>query len=802
MVKRVMLAVMVLVLLGGFVWADDLNVELIVAERYGEHRVDQPITSGVPLPEGLMNDVDNLRLVDANGNEVPCQFTPTVRWWRDESVRWVLLDFQASVSASALRPFYLRNDGPAQPIENPIEVAEDDERITVDTGAIRFAVRKSGFNLIDEAWIRKEGEDGEVEEQRIIRSDEFSGPVLWTNYPNHAAHRLYRASQDAESEVTIEESGPMRVVIKAVGRHMPDEPEGPDDKLLDYVIRIHAYRGQSYLRVFYTAECKQGENIGQFTPVHRWHMAIPGDLGDDVRYNFGTKGAPILGGFGEPGERPAHDRAWLVCDTSQRYVVGGAPTFHRDMGVMEGKTMATKPRRLGYLDLSGEDRGIMISLRWFWQNYPKGLFAHPDGSVQLALWPGFFRRTPIVQGLNHDKQANFFPGMSKTHEMVLYLHGEDARIPGVHAFAQSPLFAQCRPEWYCEKTRAFGRVASSNPELYPPERRWIVESYDHFFEQARRDQLYRRDLSRGIDAYGMFNFGDGINHITPSRRDDWRERHAADDIHWSNIYYGFPHAFIIQFARTGNLDMLDLAVESSTHLQDIDIHCWHPNPEMIGAPRYSAGPDHIRIYGRGDPVYTSPGYNHYKNQSLFERYWLFGDRRALEMGLRSAGFARRRQRRGISQSRSIGHGIVGLLAAFETTLDTSYLDAAKDIVEATRGFTRTGHGAWIDGIALEGHRAWYEVTGDRRAIETVMAGVNASFERRSFAGAILHAYGFAYGQTGNEEYLEHGLRHLPRLARGQYRMGSLGNNFRSTGYFFWYMTEDLPKNEEVPVFEW
>ena len=301
----------------------------------------------------------------------------------------------------------------------------------------------------------------------------------------------------------------------------------------------------------------------------------------------------------------------------------------------------------------------------------------------------------------------------------------------------------------------------------------------------------------------MFNFGDAVNHITPSRRDNWRERHAPDDIHWSNIYYGFPHALLIQFARSGNADLLDLAVESSMHLQDIDIHCWHPDPKMIGAAQYSAGLDHVRIYGRKDPVYTSNTYNHYKNQSLFERFWLFGDRRALEIGLLSAGFARRHKRHALSQSRSIGHGIVGLLSAFETTLDTSYLDAAKDIVDKTRGFRRSRSGAWIDGIALEGHRAWYEITGDKKAVETVMGGVDAAYQRKGFAGAILHAYGFAYGRTGEKKYLDFGTKRLIRLARGRRgKMGGFGNNFRSTGYYFWYLSKDLPKKEDVPVFDW
>ena len=279
---------------------------------------------------------------------------------------------------------------------------------------------------------------------------------------------------------------------------------------------------------------------------------------------------------------------------------------------------------------------------------------------------------------------------------MIFLHGPDGerRYPELNAFIQRPLFARCRPEWYCERTRAFGKVASSNPGLYPPDRRWMVEAYDHFFERNRRAMVTYRDHVRGIDAYGMFNFGDCVNHVNGNRRDNWNERHAATDIHWANNYYGFPHAMIIQFARTGNLDMLEMAEQASTHLQDVDTHCWHPNPVFVGAPRYSAGPDHVRMYGGGDGVYTSNTYNHYKNQSLFERFWLLGDRRALEMGLLSAGFARRRHVNSLSQSRSIGHGIVGLLSAYETTHDASYLDAARRIIERTRGFRRSGSGAW------------------------------------------------------------------------------------------------------------
>ena len=283
----------------GVALAAGLNVQLTVTERHGENRVAQPVTSGVPLPEGAYKDVSKLRLVDVDGVEVPCQFTPTVKWFRDQSVRWVLLDFQASVPAFSARPFQLRDDGPAKPVDRPVQVAEDADKITVDTGAMRFTVLKKGFNGIDEAWMKVKQADGTMAGQQIVKPSAFRGPVLWSNFPNRPAYRKYYASKDTDCKVTVEVKGPMRVAIKAVGRHLPDKSEGPDDKLLDYTIRLHAYRGQSFLRVVYSAECKQGKAIGNFMPVDRWHFAINGDLGKELTYDFGTEGAPVIGTFGK-----------------------------------------------------------------------------------------------------------------------------------------------------------------------------------------------------------------------------------------------------------------------------------------------------------------------------------------------------------------------------------------------------------------------------------------------------------------------------------------------------------------------
>ena len=59
----------------------------------------------------------------------------------------------------------------------------------------------------------------------------------------------HKTARSQNSQVTVEESGPMRVVLKAIGRHMAEDAKDSADKCLDYTIRIHAYRGQGLVRV-------------------------------------------------------------------------------------------------------------------------------------------------------------------------------------------------------------------------------------------------------------------------------------------------------------------------------------------------------------------------------------------------------------------------------------------------------------------------------------------------------------------------------------------------------------------------
>jgi hypothetical protein len=104
-------ALAALALLAAAIPAAALDVPLTVEERFGARRALQPAAGGIPLPRGLMKDVSALRVVDEAGKEVPAQFTVLGKWWPDESVKWVLVEFQADLAPGSVRTWRLKDGG-------------------------------------------------------------------------------------------------------------------------------------------------------------------------------------------------------------------------------------------------------------------------------------------------------------------------------------------------------------------------------------------------------------------------------------------------------------------------------------------------------------------------------------------------------------------------------------------------------------------------------------------------------------------------------------------------------------------
>jgi hypothetical protein len=314
---RIWLLVAALSVLARTAAAATLDVPLTVEEPAGVARQAEPLTFGVPLPRGMMRDVARLRLFAPDGRAVPAAFRVVNRWWDDGSVQWVHADFLADVGAHGRAVYRLRlSEKPAPLPARPLRVDVQGDDITIDTGVTRLTVHRTG-PFLDAPGL--EGAD------LILRSDA----------------RIYKAGQWRETQLAVEESNPLKVVLRRTGSH--GWADG-GDRALDYTLRIVAWAGQPSVRLIYSFVNRQGQAMSDFVRL---------------------------------------DGLWL-----EGRLARGAPPTRLDQ-------LAAEPRRSGWFAAGG----LGIGLKWWWQLYPKGFEVTRDGRLRLAIFPDSARPQNIYMGV-------------------------------------------------------------------------------------------------------------------------------------------------------------------------------------------------------------------------------------------------------------------------------------------------------------------------------------------------------------------------------------------------------------------
>jgi hypothetical protein len=788
--------------------AGEIRVPITVEERVGVARTAEPVTCGVPFPKGAVKPNSAMALLDADGNAVRAAVTPICSWHPDTSVKWVHVDFVASVPAKGKTTYTLvASPRTAKMARIDPMATQLDGGVVVDTGAIKFMVKEKGFNLFDSV---------SVGETPVVKSGHDGGLRLVSSHMGLDKNKVYTAAAYDRTKVEIEEQNDVKVVLKVTGRHVStDDLPGPK-RMLDYKLRIYAFRASPTVRVVYTVMNRQENQIHVPLPVDGIRVELP------VRRSR-RREAPCW-----IGRADGNTLATKVFN--QVYVLAYASDAHELMHEgkpLEGKCKSIKPNHLGWAAVQDHGGGVMGGIRRFWQLWPKAVEVTGTRHLRLHLWANvgdkvlplpkqdentkpwnlYFKEGvdyPVEKALRSrlmPGRAHFYPGMSKTHEMVFYFFAKPdaAKMTEKWMGLERPLRAVCTPSWYCEETRAFGRLASADKSLFDDATWKQIAEYDKRFRDWLDWLIWYRGKeygkNRGVyDQYGMFDFGDCINWERMKGKYRKPEDAVPVSFHWDNCYYDTPHALMLQFLRTGDLDFFEHAMEADHHYIDVDMVCHHPRKDMVGAPRYCPGRMHICMDGKS--VYVSNTYNHFKNLCHFDLWLLVGDHHARDRGYMQADFVVNRGRNSLSQSRSIGHGIRGALVAYRASGKKKYLDTAKKLVNYR--FTRTRSGAWQDGIALEGFRELYEQTGDEKLVETIKNGAATAMKRRDHAAAMLHAYAFVYHLTGDRKYRQVALSRIPKAASPRKMWGStqsLGNKLRNAPYTFWYLSEAL--REEV-----
>lgn len=635
--------------------------------------IDYPVSSGIPLPRGTVTELTRLQLFDSTGKPIAAQFDGLAQW-PDGSYKSVLIS--TVVPASAAPAVYTLKgtpDATAPAVSSPLTVDEQRDAIDVVTGPMRFRVGKTHFRLIDQAWVDTNQNNSFEEDERLL----YRPADIFLIDGSDGSE--YQASRYGKSEVSVEESGPVRVVILARGKLQ----SARGATLTDFIVRLTAYAGQETVLVSYTlVDTREERDV----KAARKSLAL-NVRGYGLRFPT-THASPAFGLFG--GDRrqnavafggPLASTQYLYQTGRMNYVNGSLMPFEFYYeGVAEGE------RADGWVDVSDPQKGIAVMVRKFWQQFPKELavdqddlivYLHPPRAAtpEGNQWPsqgdepGRYKRPKSFYFLRE--------GGAKTDQLLLMFHrgAGDARKwrDWYETFDVWPRLVAPQA-WSC-RSGVFGELLEAGP--------W---SDQH--DRTLMNNIFSRSVEAG-QRYGSLAVLFGWRDYGDRLRPGWAaDRNGVKIPGFYNDTHVGAHQFFVQYLRTHDERWYELGETATRHWVDIDVS--HANRLGYWRRGYGPGEGHMIKHEMEDHDDRNIHKGHAHLSGAPDYYLLTGDRRALEV-TREVGdwwanavkdlFPTPLEKPHYAEAeRDFAWPLFTLNEAFRATGDSKYLKAASQII--------------------------------------------------------------------------------------------------------------------------
>jgi hypothetical protein len=592
----------------------------------------RPISVGVPLLAGQAREPGELRLVvrDASGRltPVPAQFRVLARWWRaDHSIRWVLVDCAADFQPGETKTFILTNDALDAPAPKPaVACQETPETITITTGPARFVVSKRQFAFLQRALIDANRDGLFTDDEDVLATTSDCGSVVEDTF----GEKYYAA--DGTESVVVQEAGPLRVTVRAKGRHLARGGKGYSKGMYGYDATLNFYAGSPDVYVDYVVTNNPAKPIG--SPTFD-------DASLVLRLKGGASGYSLTGmkaaqtGLLNPGQSVClyqdsnGAETWKTCSGFARmFAEGWSPlpdpgTTFRGYRILsrsgeQEAELSAGDRARGLLQATNAGGGVILHTRHFWQQFPKAAEVFADGRVRLGLFPKEFRLPHYLEDAS-----------AKGHEIALRFFKGPA--PSAAAFADA-WDALVYPRPPLEHIAATGALSDIGPYSVPTPKSLEVRPDNR--TQAENARMFTDDRLYG-NAYGWQVFGErwrsNGGHSSrgarqPISEDNYLFRwYVSGSQEW--FWAGYNRSRQFRDVRQYRIDGQDPfgfdgwnAFRRANWSED---YCSRPQPSDDEYQKYSEG-----RWGRSGWFLPNPA--HMVLDLCYDRYLLFGDQRAYE----------------------------------------------------------------------------------------------------------------------------------------------------------------------------
>lgn len=664
----------------------------------------RPVMGGVPIGQAAAPKGTRFVMYGSNAEPVPCQTTVLARW-KDDSIRWLLLDFQARPPANRVEHFRLRWGDSSDPVSCRVPVRiQDGENPSLISGEVLIAPTKDALLRIANRF-----------DVRLTMTDSqgqgFKGIV---------------------ESITVDTEGDMRSTFVLAGALRAASGK----RGFGFRMRASAYAGLTKVRlepqILIDAEKGLFQHICElnleFIPVEDNWTATIGGLP-------GRKAGPT-----------SKVRLFQIDD--QNYRLEGA----------EGKGSKAP----GWAQIGDGKGGLAIAVKDFWQQWPKSLEVGKDG-LKVGLLPRFEPRTFAHMEPSYKYQYSFEDnfyrlraGQAPRWEIWLDLSGDGADMAKV---ANAPLVPAADPV-QAIATGVWGYIAPAGSPGMEEYDAWADNLFDNAYCRSVEVQRDYGQMNWG-DWFGerQCNWG---NHEYDTPEHILIQFVRTGDPKY--FYVGNAAA-----RHTSEVDVVQFVNDDlKKHFEkDLGVHPAYPTrPGMVhqhcvGHVSGFYSVEKIRelyvSFGTGNsarPYLCLDPYNlgHIWTQGMVYSYFLTGDpwvketvEKIAENLVQLVEDRKFDFRTGSHVGRANGWTMLAIAGAYELDFKNErFLNAMKLLADDALSAQDTNCGGWlwtlpwghcncqtkhvgeagfISSIRINGLCRYYQLSGDKRILEPVRRGV-------------------------------------------------------------------------------
>lgn len=556
------------------------------------------------IPNFKNDGMDSFVLQNENKESIPVQSRITA-WWPDGSIKWVAHTADASkMGQEAALTAQIKSGEVSEETAELVSmiIRRDDNWLYIDNGVLSLKVPTGKYKadtLAEDIFL-----NGKLRVKKAL-------PVLYleeqgnensTNFDLDGQTKVTRAYKAAIKAVTIEEDGPLALTIKAEGSY-----QHQNQNKMKFCIRMYINKDSSDIRFVHTfffdgdeqTDFLKGLGIRFDTVLegrpYEHHIRFVGELP--------FKEAAILLNSSYPRLQPSvlkkqlDGKTWgYPADSDVEKAAANLPIWNRYFLYQDSADhyrigKQTKPqccvlsaaegrRAHGAMEVCGENGGILLGIRDFWQKYPSGLEVTNLAGDNAACTAWFYSPEAKSFDFRHYDTRSYqmtsyegFPwfgaspeGIAVTSECTLSVTSSLTKEGELRAFAdhiEKPAVYVESPESY-HKKRAFGYW--SLPERKTESDSFLENQLDQLFD------FYKNEIE-ARKWYGLFDYGDVMHTYDPIRH-CWR--YDMGGFAWQNTELVPTYWLWLYFLRTGREDVFTVAEAMSRHCSEVDFYHFGP----------------------------------------------------------------------------------------------------------------------------------------------------------------------------------------------------------------------------------